>query len=454
MGELKQIPSVEQILQSNALIELIGDYGRPLVLSATREVLQNVRKQYRTVQALPDKDHYPELVKEVIEKWLSPQLTSVINATGVILHTNLGRAPLSQAARRAMNIVSEGYCTLEFDLEKGERGDRFIAVEQQLRLLTNAESALVTNNNAAAILLVLTALARRRRVIISRNQLVEIGGGFRIPEVMKQSGARLVEVGTTNRVRNVDFEEAFEEPAAAILRVHPSNYKIIGFTEEPTLKTLAQIAHKHGAILIDDLGSGALLDTAKFGLAHEPTVQESLIAGADMVCFSGDKLLGGPQAGIILGKRSLVEKIKKHPLARALRADKLCLVGLSATLDHYLRDEAQREIPVWKMIALKPAQMKARAENWRKRIRQGEVIASRSTVGGGSLPEETLTTFVLAFTVEKPNKFLARLRKLTPAIIARIENDRVVLDPRTVMPDQEDLLLRGIEEIIHEKDKK
>lgn len=454
MGELKQIPSVEQILQSNALIELIRDYGRPLVLSATREVLQNVRKQYRTVQALPDKDHYPELVKEIIEKWLSPQLTPVINATGVILHTNLGRAPLSQAARRAINVVTEGYCTLEFDIKKGERGDRFIAVEQQLRLLTNAESALVTNNNAAAILLVLTALAKRRRVIISRNQLVEIGGGFRIPEVMKQSGARLVEVGTTNRVRNVDFEEVFEEPAAAILRVHPSNYKIIGFTEEPTLKTLAQIAHKHGAVLIDDLGSGALLDTVRFGLAHEPTVQESLAAGADIVCFSGDKLLGGPQAGIILGKRSLVEKIKKHPLARALRADKLCLAGLSATLDHYLRDEAQREIPVWKMIAWEPARLKTRAEQWRKTIGQGEVISSNSTVGGGSLPEETLPTFVLAFTVEKANAFLTRLRKLTPAIIARIENDRVVLDPRTVMPDQEDLLLRGIEEIIHEKDKK
>lgn len=454
MGELSQIPSVEKILQSKAFKELSDDYGRSLVLSATREALQEVRRQFRTTRKIPDKNTYPFLVKKIIERWLSPRLTPVINATGVILHTNLGRAPLSLAARKAMDAISEGYCTLEFDMEKGERGDRFISVEQQFRLLTKAESALVTNNNAAAVLLVLTALARRRRVIISRNQLVEIGGGFRIPEVMKQSGAKLVEVGTTNRVREADFEEAFEEPAAAILRAHPSNYKIIGFTEEPALATLAATAHRHDAILIDDLGSGALLDTAKFGLAHEPTVQESLESGADIVCFSGDKLLGGPQAGIILGKKSLVDKIKKHPLARALRADKLCLAGLSATLEHYLRDEAQSEIPVWKMIAWKPVQLKTRAIRWRNVIGQGEVLACRSTVGGGSLPEETLPTFVLAVAAGKPQGFLAQLRRLTPAIIARVEDDRVVLDPRTVTPDQEDVLLKGLEEVLYEKDKK
>lgn len=454
MGELSQIPSVDKILQSKVFKELSDDYGRSLVLSATREALQEVRRQFGTTRKIPDRNQYPVLVKKIIERWLSPRLTPLINATGVILHTNLGRAPLSLAARKAMDAISEGYCTLEFDMEKGERGDRFISVEQQLRLLTNAESALVTNNNAAAVLLVLTAQARRKRVIISRNQLVEIGGGFRIPEVMKQSGAKLVEVGTTNRVREADFEEAFEEPAAAILRAHPSNYKIIGFTEEPALATLAVTAHRHDAILIDDLGSGALLDTAKFGLAHEPTVQESLESGADIVCFSGDKLLGGPQAGIILGKKSLVDKIKKHPLARALRADKLCLAGLSATLEHYLRNEAQSEIPVWKMIAWKPAQLKARAARWRNSIGQGEVLASRSTIGGGSLPEETLPTFVLAVAAGKPQGFLAQLRRLTPAIVARVEDDRVVLDPRTVMPDQEDVLLKGLEEVLYEKDKK
>jgi L-seryl-tRNA(Ser) seleniumtransferase len=449
MGELNQIPSVEELLQSIAFRDLIGSYGRPLVLRATREILKKIRDQFQSTKTIPETSEYQIRVRKILESWLAPTLIPVINATGVILHTNLGRAPLSKSARKAMDSLTEGYCTLEFDLERGERGNRSIHAEEQLRLLTGAESALVVNNNAAAVLLVLTVLAKRKRVIISRNQLVEIGGGFRIPEVMNESGAKLVEVGTTNRVHEADYEQALDVPAAAILRAHPSNFKIIGFTEEPTLGRLSEIAHKHGALLIDDLGSGALLDSVKYGLAHEPMVQESLADGADIVCFSGDKLLGGPQAGIILGKKVLLDKIKKHPLARALRADKLCLAGLSATLEHYLKDEAEREIPIWQMMARKTGQLKSKALQWRKEIGQGEVIASNSTIGGGSLPEEVLPTFVLAFTVDKPNTFLSKLRKSKTPIVARIENEKVIIDPRTVLPEQEEVLIIGIGEILH-----
>ncbi len=279
----------------------------------------------------------------------------------------------------------------------------------------------MVNNNAAALLLILTALARRRRVVISRSQLVEIGGGFRIPEVMLQSGAKLVEVGTTNRVYLRDYEEALQKPAALLLRAHQSNFRIIGFTTEPSMPELANAAHNHQIYLIDDLGSGVLLDTARYGLAHEPTVQESLAAGADLVCFSGDKLLGGPQAGIVLGKEILLSKLKKHPLARALRADKLCLAALSVTLQHYLKDEAETKIPIWRMISMPLDIIRSRAESWAAALGVGEVVSALSTVGGGSLPEETLPTCVLALSVPQPNKLVSRLRTISPPIIARVE---------------------------------
>jgi L-seryl-tRNA(Ser) seleniumtransferase len=307
--------------------------------------------------------------------------------------------------------------------------------------LTGAEAAVVVNNNAAAVLLVLSALASRKGVVIARSQLVEIGGGFRIPDVMKQSGAKLVEVGTTNKVRISDYEEALTEPAGLVLHAHQSNFKIIGFTEEPELKEIAETAHRLQVPCVDDLGSGALLDTARFGIAHEPTVQESLAAGMDIVCFSGDKLLGGPQAGIIVGKADLLVKIKKHPLARAVRADKTRLAGLTATLLHYLKDEAEREIPIWRMLALTPDAIRQTAEDWAQELGQGEVLASQSTVGGGSLPGETLPTFVLALEVKSPDKFLEKLRLGQPPVIARTENDRVLLDPRTVLPEQEGAML-------------
>jgi len=275
-----------------------------------------------------------------------------------------------------------------------------------------------------------------------------------MPEVMKQSGAKLVEVGTTNRAHNGDYEQAFSEPAAAILRAHSSNFKIIGFTSQPSLTEMAEIARQHGALLIDDLGSGALIDTSKFGIAHEPMVQESLAEGADVVCFSGDKLLGGPQAGIILGKKELLDKVRKHPLARAVRADKLCLAALSATLEHYLKGNAVARIPIWQMITMKTSRIKARASKWKKELGEGEILRSLSTVGGGSLPEEDLPTYVLALTVSKPNAFLEELRNAEPAIIARIEENKVVFDPRTVLETQERKLLAGIHQCLRSEVKK
>lgn len=368
--------------------------------------------------------------------WTRPSLGPVINATGVILHTNLGRAPLSRATLAAMRGAS-GYTSLELDLQTGKRGSRFAHAEDLLKRLTGAEAALVVNNNAAAVLLVLSALAARKKVVIARSQLVEIGGGFRVPEVMRQSGARLAEIGTTNRVRLADYEEALSESGALVMRAHRSNFKIIGFTEEPSLRELADVAGRFGVPLVDDLGSGSLLDTAGYGLAHEPTVPESIEAGADLVCFSGDKLLGGPQAGIIVGRADLLAKIKKHPLARAVRADKTCLAGLSATLLHYLKDEAEREIPVWRMIAAPLDELEQRAQAWSRACAAGEVVASESTVGGGSLPGEVLPTWVLSLRVLHPDRFLARLRMGDPPVVGRTENDRVLLDPRTVLPDQD-----------------
>jgi L-seryl-tRNA(Ser) seleniumtransferase len=436
MTSLRDLPSVEQLLQiSNHLIQ---HYGRPLTLDALRLTLEEIRSRFKAEPetALPSPHAILSRAESHLTAWTAPTLLPVINATGVILHTNLGRAPLSKAAIEAMQAAAGDYSTLEYDLGRGQRGSRLIHAESILQKLTGAEAAVVVNNNASAVLLVLAALAHRKRVVISRTQLVEIGGGFRVPDVMKQSGARLVEIGATNKVRLSDYAEALEEPTALVLHAHRSNFKIVGFTEEPELREMAGAAHQAGAPVLDDLGSGALLDTSKYGLAHEPTVQESLAAGVDLVCFSGDKLLGGPQAGIILGRKHLVDKVKKHPLARAVRADKTCLAGLTATLLHYLQDEAEREIPIWRMISLTPEQLKVRAEAWREELGQGEVVSSESTVGGGSLPEECLSTYVLALKVKSPDRFLKRLRGGRPPIIARVEDDTILFDPRTVLDDE------------------
>ncbi|HMB22273.1 MAG TPA: L-seryl-tRNA(Sec) selenium transferase [Anaerolineales bacterium] len=448
MTSLRDLPSVEQLLQNAT--RLIETYGRPLTLDALRATLDNTRARFKAKPevGLPSTDAILAQAESRLIDWTKPTLLPVINATGVILHTNLGRAPLSKATVAAMQEAAEDYSTLEYDLQKGQRGSRLVHAEAILQKLTGAEAAVVVNNNASAVLLVLSALASKKRAVISRSQLVEIGGGFRVPDVMKQSQAKLVEVGTTNKVRLSDYSEALAEPTALVMRAHRSNFKIVGFTEEPALRDIVEVAHQAGVPVADDLGSGALLDTAKYGFAHEPTVQESLAAGVDLVCFSGDKLLGGPQAGIILGKKDLMDRVRKHPLARAVRADKTCLAGLTATLLHYLKDEAEREIPIWKMMSRTPEQLKVRAETWRESLGQGEVIKAESTVGGGSLPDECVSTYVLALTVKSSDKFLKKLRETNPPIIARTENDKVLLDPRTVLND--DLLVKGLKKVLHD----
>lgn len=444
MNDLRALPSVDQLLQSGQAAEWIDTYGRPLTVDALREALAAARAGVQSGHPVPAFDDLLNNAHNLLQTWLAPTLRPVINASGVVLHTNLGRAPLSRAALAAIQQTASAYNTLEYDLARGARGSRSMHAEALLTRLTGAQAALVVNNNAAAVLLALSALAKRRRVIISRTQLVEIGGGFRVPEVMAQSGARLVEVGTTNRVHLADYEAALSETAAMVLHAHSSNFRIIGFTTEPALAEVAALAHRQGVPFIDDLGSGALLDTARFGLSHEPTVQESLAAGSDLVCFSGDKLLGGPQAGILIGHSDLIAKIKKHPLARAVRADKLCLAALSATLAHYIKDEAEREIPIWRFLAQTPDQLERRASAWAAALGRGEVLAGKSTVGGGSLPEETLPTRLFALKVRQPNAALARLRQADPPVIAYIENDYVLLDPRTVLPEQEEDLLRAL----------
>lgn len=442
MTSLRDLPSVEQLLKNAE--HLIEEFGRPLTLEALRWTLDEARARFRTKPeaGLPSTDDILAQAESQLAAWTTSTLLPVINATGVILHTNLGRALLSAAAIKAMQDVAANYSTLEYDLEKGQRGSRLIHAESVLQKLLGVEAAVVVNNNASAVLLVLSALANKKRVVISRTQLVEIGGGFRVPDVMKQSGAKLVEIGATNKVRLSDYESALEEPTALVMRAHRSNFKLVGFTEEPELKEIAEAVHKAGVNVVDDLGSGALLDTSRYGFVHEPTVQESLAAGVDLVCFSGDKLLGGPQAGLIVGKKVLIDRIKKHPLARAVRADKTCLAGITATLLHYLKDEAEREIPIWRMMSLTPEQVKVRAEAWRDALGQGEIVPSESTVGGGSLPEESTSTFVLALDVKSPDKFMKKLREASPPIIARTENNRVLFDPRTVLND--DLLLKSL----------
>ena len=305
---------------------------------------------------------------------------------------------------------------------------------------------MVVNNNASGVLLALTALARGQEAIISRGQLVEIGGSFRVPDVMAQSGARMVGVGTTNRTHLRDYADAITEQSAVIVRAHASNYRVVGFTKSVPLAELVELAHAHGLHVLDDLGSGALLDTSQFGLAKEPMPQESLAAGADVVLFSGDKLLGGPQAGLIIGRAELIARLKAHPLARAIRVDKMTLAALYATLDHYRKGEALEKIPVWRMIAMPEATVRARAESWAAQVR-GEVVRTRSTVGGGSLPGETLPSWAFAPQVDQPNAAAARLRAADPPIVARVAEGRLLLDPRTVFPDQDPLVVSALKEL-------
>jgi L-seryl-tRNA(Ser) seleniumtransferase len=449
--QLRQLPSVDALLQDLTLRALEQRYGHTLVVEACRAALDTARQRILAGASAPMPALLVDEIRERVEQAARPSLVPVINATGVIIHTNLGRAPLSEETIAAMKIAAQGYSNLEYDLDAGERGSRYVHAETLLKRLTGAEGALVVNNNAAAVMLILATFARGKQVIISRGQLVEIGGGFRIPEVMQQSGATLVEVGTTNRTYIHDYARAINDQTAMLMRVHASNFRLIGFTHQPTLEELVTLAHEKNLLCVDDLGSGALLDTRAYGLAHEPMPQESLAVGVDLVSFSGDKLLGAPQAGIILGKKTLIDALKKFPLTRALRVDKVTLAGLQATLLHYLKNEATKKIPIWVMITATRESLDARATKWAERLRASKleamVIDAESTVGGGSLPGETLPTRALALNVTSPDAFAARLRANTPPIIARIEANRVVLDPRTVLPHEEDALLAGIERV-------
>ena len=441
---LRDLPSVERLLQTEAGERLRADYGHDSSVRALRQALEAAREAIRRGAPAPGTNDVLTDAREALGRQLTPSLQPVLNATGVILHTNLGRAILSPAARLAVEAAASHYTTLEYDLARGERGQRDVHAESLLRQLTGAEAALVVNNNAAAVLLAVSALASRRRVVVSRSQLIEIGGGFRIPEVLKQSGARLVEVGTTNRTHRRDFEAALQEGAGLILRAHPSNFKIIGFTHDPSLEELVELGVRFEVPVLDDLGSGALLDTAAFGLGHEPTVQESVQCGASLVAFSGDKLLGGPQAGLLVGRKDLIERLRRHPLARAVRPDKLCLAALAATLGHYIKGEAAQTIPVWRMISAEEPMLRRRAEACAQEV-GAQVRPSRATVGGGSLPEETLPSWCVAFPGTPPDALAALLRRQRPPVIGRVEGGTFLLDMRTIQPEEDELLVRTVE---------
>jgi L-seryl-tRNA(Ser) seleniumtransferase len=444
----RRLPSVDRLLAAEPLRSAGEKHGRGLVLDAARAVLADARARLTAGAPAPS---IAELAADAVSRLqdtLHGTLVPVINATGVIIHTNLGRAPLSSAARRAMEAVAAGYSNLEYDLDAGERGSRYVHAEQLLCRLTGAEAALVVNNNAGAVFLALSALARDREVVISRGQLVEIGGGFRIPDVLRQSGARLVEVGTTNRTHLRDYAEAISPETALLLRVHSSNFKQIGFTAEVSLADMVALAREVDLPVVDDLGSGTLLDTSRYGLAPEPMVQESVAAGAGLVTFSGDKLLGGPQAGLIVGRTELVEKLRHHPLTRALRVDKSTLAALQATLLHYVRGEAKREVPVWHMIATPLDELAARAGDLAARLRgagvPAAVIPSTSTVGGGSLPGETLPTRAVAVATPAPDALAVALRHGDHPVIGRIADDQLLLDLRTVPAEADEALLEAV----------
>jgi L-seryl-tRNA(Ser) seleniumtransferase len=450
--QLRLLPSVDELLHSSSGQQLVQQYSRSMTLRAVRASIAQARTQIRQGAPCPSSDELLTVAENLLDESQRPSLQPVINATGVIINTNLGRSPLSQEALQAVQRVAGGYTNLEYELEAGERGSRHAHVSALLCELTGAEAALVTNNNAAAVLLALSTLAAEREVIISRGQLVEIGGGFRVPDVMRQSGCELVEVGTTNRTRLSDYMAAITERTALLLTVHQSNFQIVGFTESTPVEAMAELAHQQELLLMDDLGSGCLLASERYGLGHEPMPQERIAAGADVVCFSGDKLLGGPQAGILVGKAAVLEHISRHPLMRAMRIDKMTLAALEATLRHYQREEAETRIPIWRMIAASPGSIAGRAASWVSKLQKDGIPArmqrGESTVGGGSLPGETLPTTLLALdagNLSIPLDELAkRLRLRSAPLIVRILRDALLIDPRTVLAEQDNEVVQAL----------
>lgn len=451
-NRFRRLPSVDRLMSEDMIKQLRDEYPHDLLVDLIRQHLEQDRVSIALGNPCPSINEIVESVCARAQALASPNPRPVINASGVILHTNLGRAPLSQEAIAAMDLASKGYCNLELDLDSGTRGSRNIHIEQVLCQLTGAEAALVVNNNASAVLLALTALAKRREVIVSRGQAVEIGGGFRIPEVMKQSGAKLVEVGTTNSTYAQDFEQAIGQRTAALLRVHSSNFKIVGFTHAVTLEELVALGNRYELPVFDDLGSGCFLDTTEFGLDPEPMVQQSISLGVGLAFFSGDKLVGGPQAGLIVGKKHLVDKLKKHPLARAVRIDKVRLAGLVTTLIPYLKGEAVNNIPVWRMISAPLDEMEKRATHWAQALGDlAQVIEGESMVGGGSLPGGTLPTRLVAVGKQGKKReqnvaqiLAQRLRTQEPPVVGRLSGSILLLDPRSVLPEEDQAVLQAL----------
>jgi len=452
-SELRHLPSVDRLLDEERIGQLKEEYSYERLLQLIRRHLEHLRLSIAAGNPCPSVAEIVEAICSQVHAQESPRLRAVVNATGVMLHTNLGRAPLSREAIAAMNAIASDYCNLEFDLAGGRRASRDTHLEPILCELTGAEAALVVNNNAAGVLLALSALAKRKEVIVSRGQAVEIGGGFRIPDVMRQSGAKLVEVGTTNCTYITDYQEAIGPRTAALMRVHSSNFKLLGFTCFVTLEELVRLGNEDDLPVFDDLGSGCLLDTAEYGLDPEPMVQESVGTGAGLVLFSGDKLLGGPQAGVIVGKKHLVDSLKKHPLARALRIDKIRLAGLAATLTHYLKGEALGKIPVWRMISAPLQEIDERARAWAQSLGGlARVVEGETMVGGGSLPGGALPTRLVAIGGDKgKHRNIAevlsqRLRCRETPVVGRISHDVLLLDPRSVLPEEDKLVLKALQD--------
>ncbi len=460
---LRQIPSVDELLAQPRLAALAKRVDRNLLVEVTRAALTDLRTKITgesavTLAAL-DPASLQEQISGLVERILSRSLQPVINATGVILHTNLGRSPLTAAAVEEFRRAATQYSNLEYDLEAGARGKRDVHTAQLLERLTGAEAAIVVNNCAAAVLLVLAALAKGGEAIVSRGELIEIGDGFRIPEVMAESGAVLREVGTTNRTRLADYENAINENTRLLLRVHPSNFTITGFAEKPALEELVALSRRSGLPLVEDLGSGCLVDLSEAGIT-EPVVRQSIDSGVSVVMFSGDKLLGGPQAGIIAGKKELVSRVRRHPLFRALRVDKLTIAALEATLGAYLRG-AVDEIPTLRMIRMSAEELQRRAENFLRELTpelplgevELEIADGASLAGGGSTPTQSLPSKIIRVASARysASQLEQRLRRAPAGIsvIARVEDDRLVLDLRTVFPEQEPQLLKTLAAALH-----
>ncbi len=456
VGEFRNLPSVDRVISEPQIRSVQDIYPHSLIVDMVRQRLDQERISIADGKRCSGIDSIVSDVLSHLQTVTRTSLRPVINASGVILHTNLGRAPLSNEAMKEMENVSGSYCNLEFDLGSGNRGSRYVHIERLLYQLSGAESAIVVNNNAAAVLLVLTVLARRKEVIVSRGEAVEIGGGFRIPDVMRQSGAKLVEVGTTNCTYASDYEQAINDRTAFILRIHSSNFKVVGFTNSVSLEDMVAISKTHDVPVLDDLGSGCFIDTTAFGLAYEPMVQRSIELGVGIACFSGDKLVGGPQAGIIVGKKIYLDRLKKHPLVRALRIDKTRLAALSTTLIHYIKGEQFQKVPVWRMISMPLSDIEQRAKLWTQSLDGfATVVSGETMLGGGSLPGSGLPTFLVSINrgdAKKGNRMAQllsqKLRESDPPIIARINDETLLLDPRSVLPEEDHFVIETLKTVL------